>query len=713
MTKILSKVASAFTVLALVAAFVPTTTFAAASILTEEFTAVDASNGASYTGVSVGFQTVDITDATAVTVTLTREDGTSVTKTANQGVLDIINAAIGDHKLTTPFVIAPGGSFTEAGDVQYWNAASAAVWDSSTRPESVRIDITTTSAGVVSATNFSFTDGSPTYTSLVPAATSARVDSEAEFDAAIADMNITTITVDGNFSVSSALSVTRPVTILGNDKTITGNFVKSDNSNNSVILITASDVVVSNLVVDGGGATNQLHGFNVYQATNVDLTSVTARNARAGVIVNGSEVEVANVTTSGNAWGGINVDQGTGVLTPATLTISGTSAHSETGPAIWKDDNTKVGVSVIGALEQYTQSIQTVGATQGTLYFLSTVNNETELSSALANTAIPTITIGSSFSVNAPVAVNRAVAIDGNEKTLSAGSSLAGHVILVTGSDVHINDLTVDGNNKSVHGIQAYVATDVSLENVTVMDNGKSGLLVNGSTVTVNNLSTSGNGWNGVNVDQGSGVTSAATLTVNGVSSHDEDDGIPAIWVDDNAKVLVSVVDTNNQYTATVRSYEKNAVTITGTEYFLTPAPVVEEDDNNNGGGSGRSGSGRRNVNTNSNANDNASVTGQVNSTTPGQGQVLGASTYNFTVDLSYGSTGADVNALHQLLIDAGYLKIPAPTGWFGPMTRAALAQWQAAHGVAPAVGYFGPITRAAIIAANAAATPTTTPASE
>ncbi len=135
---------------------------------------------------------------------------------------------------------------------------------------------------------------------------------------------------------------------------------------------------------------------------------------------------------------------------------------------------------------------------------------------------------------------------------------------------------------------------------------------------------------------------------------------------------------------------------------------VVE---NNNGGGNGRgrSGSGGGNrTNTNSNVNANASVTGQVNGTTPGVGQVLGASTYNFTVDLSYGSTGPDVVALQQMLIDAGLLKIAAPTGWFGPMTRAALAQWQAAHGVMPAVGYFGPITRAAILAANAVSTPTT-----
>ncbi|HEX7651141.1 MAG TPA: Ig-like domain-containing protein, partial [Candidatus Paceibacterota bacterium] len=76
-------------------------------------------------------------------------------------------------------------------------------------------------------------------------------------------------------------------------------------------------------------------------------------------------------------------------------------------------------------------------------------------------------------------------------------------------------------------------------------------------------------------------------------------------------------------------------------------------------------------------------------------GSVLGAETFNFTRDLTIGSTGDDVTALQQILIDAGLLNIPAPTGYFGPLTRAALAFFQRLHGIVPAVGYFGPITRA------------------
>jgi len=537
---------------------------------------------------------------------------------------------------------------------------------------------------------------SETFMFTLAPATTANVDSEAELAAALDDTNITTITLDDSFSVNATVDVDRAVTINGNGKTITA----APGVTGSGVLVTGSGAVrINNLTVNGGG--NYIQGIQAYVASDVELSSVTSmNNGKSGIMINGSTVKVTDVSTSGNTWHGINVDQGSGVTSAAALTVEGTSTHSEAGPDIYVDNTTKT-VSVSGAVAQYALVHPTATSDA---YFLNsaTVSNEAELTAALADTYVATITLDDSFDVSATVQVNRAVTIDGSDETITAGGAIS-HVVLITASNVLIKDLTVDGDNNMVHGVQAYVVTGITLDKITSINNGKSGILVNGSTVAVTDVTTSGNGWHAINVDQGSGVTTVAALTINGTSAHAET--VPAIWVDNKAK-NVSVTDTDAQYTATDVTYTSGASTVTGTQYFLTPDPVVEDDDDNNGGGSGRSGSGRRNVNTNSNANDNASVTGQVNSTTPGQGQVLGASTYNFTVDLSYGSTGPDVVALQQMLIDAGLLKIAAPTGWFGPMTRAALAQWQAAHGVAPAVGYFGPITRAAILAANAASAP-------
>jgi len=69
--------------------------------------------------------------------------------------------------------------------------------------------------------------------------------------------------------------------------------------------------------------------------------------------------------------------------------------------------------------------------------------------------------------------------------------------------------------------------------------------------------------------------------------------------------------------------------------------------------------------------------------------------------DLTMGATGDDVKDLQTLLINraagprALALKNVGATGLFGPLTRDALAELQAANGITPAQGYFGPRTRA------------------
>ncbi len=71
--------------------------------------------------------------------------------------------------------------------------------------------------------------------------------------------------------------------------------------------------------------------------------------------------------------------------------------------------------------------------------------------------------------------------------------------------------------------------------------------------------------------------------------------------------------------------------------------------------------------------------------------------------DLEEGSEGGEVRALQNLLIErasgpaAAALAANGSSGFFGPLTRAALAELQAALGVSPATGYYGPRTRAAL----------------
>ena len=68
--------------------------------------------------------------------------------------------------------------------------------------------------------------------------------------------------------------------------------------------------------------------------------------------------------------------------------------------------------------------------------------------------------------------------------------------------------------------------------------------------------------------------------------------------------------------------------------------------------------------------------------------------------DLEFGMEGTDVRLLQNLLVSenagpaAQTLQNVGPNGYFGNNTRAALAEYQAIHGIVPASGYFGPVTR-------------------
>lgn len=77
-------------------------------------------------------------------------------------------------------------------------------------------------------------------------------------------------------------------------------------------------------------------------------------------------------------------------------------------------------------------------------------------------------------------------------------------------------------------------------------------------------------------------------------------------------------------------------------------------------------------------------------------GSTSGGACFTFTTDLTIGSTGDQVVNLQTFLQAQGFFTYTGAKGYFGPITQTALAQWQAANGVAPAAGYWGPISRAA-----------------
>ncbi|VAW32538.1 hypothetical protein MNBD_CPR01-219, partial [hydrothermal vent metagenome] len=94
-------------------------------------------------------------------------------------------------------------------------------------------------------------------------------------------------------------------------------------------------------------------------------------------------------------------------------------------------------------------------------------------------------------------------------------------------------------------------------------------------------------------------------------------------------------------------------------------------------------------------SNVQSALTGTSVNTGSTGGTTTTTSSCNFTASLTIGAKGADVTCLQNALIAAGYTIPAGATGYFGSQTQSAVAAWQSANSVSPAVGYFGPISRA------------------
>lgn len=142
---------------------------------------------------------------------------------------------------------------------------------------------------------------------------------------------------------------------------------------------------------------------------------------------------------------------------------------------------------------------------------VETVDNVEELLQALADKD-EVITLGASFNVTEPIVIDYEVTIDGAGHTISGNST--------------------EGIWESLYIVHVY-RTTATLKNIT-LTNGDAGLLVNGSTVTLEGkVDVSGNDFGGIEVSQGSGVTEPAILNISGtITNTTEVEGKPTIWLD-------------------------------------------------------------------------------------------------------------------------------------------------------------------------------------
>lgn len=116
------------------------------------------------------------------------------------------------------------------------------------------------------------------------------------------------------------------------------------------------------------------------------------------------------------------------------------------------------------------------------------------------------------------------ITLDGNGYTISAAnvSDTPSMINIQYGANVTVKNLTIDGKvdatTATKHGLNVYSAT-ATVENVTIKNGTGYAIVANGSTVTVDGLTTENNKWGGINVDNKSGD---ASLIVNSATINEE-----------------------------------------------------------------------------------------------------------------------------------------------------------------------------------------------
>ena len=142
-----------------------------------------------------------------------------------------------------------------------------------------------------------------------------------------------------------------------------------------------------------------------------------------------------------------------------------------------------------------------------------------------------TYVLASQLNLNKSITLNGAgigqtIITRGTDWSPATGDLGIAHLVGIGVDNVTVSNLTVTGAQKvgtaNGSGINVYVATGVVFTNVESKDNQAAGFIVNGSSVTMNGVVTSGNGWYAANVGRGGGVTQMPSLVVDATTSFGE-----------------------------------------------------------------------------------------------------------------------------------------------------------------------------------------------
>ena len=128
---------------------------------------------------------------------------------------------------------------------------------------------------------------------------------------------VTWVLKDTTYELKSTIKIKTDVTIEGNGAVLS--YIEEIDSPTDakercgIHIDSGANVEINDLTINGEGNISR-HGINVYSYKNGGITSVEVNNVKIvgcvgyGIVNNVSDVTVTDIETSGNGWGGINVD---------------------------------------------------------------------------------------------------------------------------------------------------------------------------------------------------------------------------------------------------------------------------------------------------------------------------------------------------------------------------------------------------------------------
>lgn len=206
-----------------------------------------------------------------------------------------------------------------------------------------------------------------------------------------------------------------------------------------------------------------------------------------------------------------------------------------------------------------------------------TANDESTLTSAITSaTDGDVINLSQDITITAPIEVSgKSITINGNGHNIIAGyTGTSGNKTILTaganGSVIKLKNIILKNSPK--YGVQAYDGGKIILNQVTLSNNAYGGVLVNGGTVEVINLSLIGN-KTGIEISKSKYITSnnEPTLIMNGKLTSDVSDNVIYLANDSNDNTNKFVIEnTNNTENKILASGNKVVVTDVNNKILYT-----------------------------------------------------------------------------------------------------------------------------------------------